>query len=69
LPKAAQHENVLEAKKKRSEKKGNEFNVYVNARDIVPHAFWTARIEMIHPDAALKRFLDWLGACEPLFPF
>ena len=69
LPKGAQHENVLEAKKKRSEKKGNEFNVYVNARDIVPHAFWTARIEMIHPDAALKRFLDWLGACEPFFPF
>jgi len=30
--------------------------VYVNARAIVPHAFWTARIEMLHLEAALKRF-------------
>ena len=56
-------------KKNDAKKKGNEFNVYVNARAIVPHAFWTARIEMIHLQAALKRFSQLLGACEPFFPF
>jgi len=56
--------------KERSEKKGNEFNVYVNVHDIVPHAFWTARIEMIHPEAALKRF-SRLARCvrTRFFPF
>ena len=30
--------------------------MYVNARDIVPHAFWIADIELIHLVAAVKCF-------------
>jgi hypothetical protein len=52
-----------------AKKKGNEFNVYVTARDIVPHAFWTARVEMIHPEAALKRFSRLARCVRTVFSF
>jgi hypothetical protein len=56
LPKAERHE-MSSMQKNVAKIDGNDFNVYVNVRGMVPHAFSTARIETMRdyaPEGAMK---------------